>query len=326
MLGAFEDERRGGVDRRGASTVIRVWSLAMVQHHSVEFLTDKAVSVIVIRARQTRPVRRVRRHSQRCLREENLADPIPKHQVGVRAPTVYWGLCGVVVREVIGGYVDWYSFRDVAVVLLLEGRGVVLHVVEHVEGAVHRILYQAQAGCIRVAQHAEARVCGQIIEATLGPTAQWHEKLVRETTEERRTGGKVAVTGASESFLLQVVLGDIVEIVEHRLGSPTHGQRPVSVRLAPLEDIFELVPIRDLLERHGLNRRASDYERVVLPRPCFREGDVKGFQMRGGRVARAVASHADQRQFHVQGARADQPGKLGLSRLLVGHQVHERDL
>mmetsp|Transcript_118489 Transcript_118489/g.347082 ORF Transcript_118489/g.347082 Transcript_118489/m.347082 type:complete len:226 (-) Transcript_118489:115-792(-) len=202
VLGALEDEGGGGVDGRRAGAVVRVGGLAMMEHDGVELGAARPVGVVVARRLRPVPVRGVRRHGQHRPGEKHLSNPVGEEEMRVAAPTVQRGLGGIVLRVVVDGQLDGLPQRNVAVVLLFQGRRVVLQVVEHVERSVPGILHEAKARRGRVALHAKAGVGGQVRLVALPPAAHWHEELVGEAAEERGAWSKVLVAGASKGLLV----------------------------------------------------------------------------------------------------------------------------
>jgi hypothetical protein len=126
---------------------------------------------------------------------------------------------------------------------------------------------------------------------------------------------------------VEQVFPDPVEVVDHRHPAPADAEGGMHIGLGPVEDARQLVPIGDVLEIQMLDRRAGDDQPVeFLARLLhLREGAVERLHMCGGGVLRLVARHPDQRQFDLQGRRADQAGELRLGLDLLGHQVQEPD-
>ena len=103
-------------------------------------------------------------------------------------------------------------------------------------------------------------------------------------------------------------------------------ERAENVRLAPLHDLAQLVPVFHLLKGHLLHRRAGDDESVKVLIPEFVERLVEGDHVIFGSVFRFVGVGVHQHQLHLQGRVAQQAAELCFRVDLGRHQVQQHDL
>ena len=94
--------------------------------------------------------------------------------------------------------------------------------------------------------------------------------------------------------------------------------------LGPVDDLAQLVPVVDLLERHLLDRRAGDDQAVVVVVPEVLERVVELDQVILGDVLRLVGRDAHEVDVHLQRRLGDQAQDLGLGLDLLGHEVEDR--
>ncbi len=242
----------------------------------------------------------------------DLVDPVAVEELPVAAPAVLRRPGGVVVGEVVDRHRDRAALGEVAVVLLLERRRVVLEVVEHVEGAVRRGPRSGRgrprrSGSAPRARGGAATSSSRTSVQRLTGTTKLSEKPCSSCAD----GSDGAVAEAAEGLGRQHVLGDAVEVVQHRHAAPADAHGRVHVGLGPVEDLAQLAPVADRLEVEVLDRRAGDDEAVEAALARLAERLVEGLEVRGGGVARLVVGHADQRQLDLQRRRADRRGRTG---------------
>ena len=188
------------------------------------------------------------------------------------------------------------------------------------------VLDQAGADLLGVEEHAELGVQLDVLVAHLGPAADRHRRSCRRSPAAAAPTARRPVAEAAEGLGRQHVLGDAVEVVQHRHAAPADAHGRVHVGLGPVEDLAQLVPVADRLEVEVLDRRAGDDEPVEAALARLAERLVEGLEVRGRGVLRLVLGHADQRQLDLQRRRADDAGELGLGLHLLRHQVEEPDL
>ena len=116
---------------------------------------------------------------------------------------------------------------------------------------------------------------------------------------------------------------DAVEVVEARKRAPAQIHRREHVRLRPVDDSAELVPVVDVLELHLLDRRAGDDEAVVVVVLERVEGVVELDQVVSAHVRRLMAAHAHEVAAHLQRRLRDQAQDLRLGLDLCGHEVQD---
>ena len=98
------------------------------------------------------------------------------------------------------------------------------------------------------------------------------------------------------------------------------------MRLAPLHDFRDLIPVGDLLEWHHLDRRARDDHAIVLLVADFGERAVELRQVLLRRVARRVRLRVDEVDLDLQRRIAEQAQELRLRDVLDRHEVQDEDL
>ena len=122
-------------------------------------------------------------------------------------------------------------------------------------------------------------------------------------------------------LLIKLVLLDAVAIVDARLGSPADMQSGMDVRLRPVHDARELIPVIDVVEIEQLDGRTRDDEAVEMLVFHVVEGDVERFQVLFGDVLRDVALRAEELHLDLQRRVRELSQDLRLSGDFGGHEV-----
>ncbi|MPL90534.1 hypothetical protein SDC9_36586 [bioreactor metagenome] len=254
----------------------------------------------------------------------DLVDPVAVKQMRMAAPAVQRHLRRVVVGVVVPRYVDRLAGRDVAVIFFLQCAAVVFEVVEDVERAMCAILDQTGAGLVRGDQRGQpGRV--DLVLMHLGPAADGHQHVIRETTQIGRGRREVAVAEAAEGLVGKGVLLDAMEMIGHRHAAPAHAEGREDMALRPVEDPADLVPVGHVLKRDLLDRGAGDDQAVefLAGRLDLLERAIEGLHVLGRGVLRLMRGDPDQLKVDLQRRRADQPGELVLGLDLLRHQVQQ---
>ena len=95
------------------------------------------------------------------------------------------------------------------------------------------------------------------------------------------------------------------------------------MRLAPVNDLAELVPVVDVLKRHVLHGGAGHNEAVIELVAEGVESVVELNQVVGAHVGGLVAGDAHEVAAHLQRRLGDEAQNLGLSLHLGGHEVQD---
>ena len=69
-----------------------------------------------------------------------------------------------------------------------------------------------------------------------------------------------------EQLFAQDVLGDIVEMMQHRHSAPADTEGRMHVGLRPFHHLGQFVPIGDIFEIHMLDRCACDHQPIEFQR------------------------------------------------------------
>lgn len=83
----------------------------------------------------------------------------------------------------------------------------------------------------------------------------------------------------------------------------------------------KLVPVEDIFERQGFDRRAGNGEAVNSLAADLLLGAVEGGHMVHGRIPQLMAGHLGGRKLHPQRRGAEQARELGFGPRLVWHEV-----
>lgn len=95
------------------------------------------------------------------------------------------------------------------------------------------------------------------------------------------------------------------------------------MRLAPVHDLAELVPVVDVLKRHVLHGGAGHNEAVIELAAEGVESVVELNQVVGAHVGGLVAGDAHEVAAHLQRGLGDEAQDLGLGLHLGGHEVQD---
>ena len=186
-------------------------------------------------------------------------------------------------------------------------------------------MQQAEPGLVTLHQDIQTTAGRNIFAAHFGPAGHRDREIIREAREERRFRFAVMVTIDTKRLLFESMLRHAMEMMHGRHGPPTDEEAGMNMSLGPVENLREFVPIGDVLERQGLNRRTGNDEAVKLAILNLIPGMVEGDEVILRRVARHMAADAHQSQLHLQRRRADKAGDLGFSLDLVRHQIEQRN-
>ena len=154
----------------------------------------------------------------------------------------------------------------------------------------------------------------------------WHVENVIKAAQELFVLDADMVLEHAENLFGHLVFRDAIVIVKSRLRAPADMECRVDMRLRPLHDFGDLVPVGDFLKRHVLDGRTRDDHAVVLLVAHFLERAVELRKVVCGRMARDVRLRVDEIDLDLDGAVAEEPHELRLRDVLDGHEVQNQNL
>src|SRR5271157_388370 len=128
----------------------------------------------------------------------------------------------------------------------------------------------------------------------------------------------------TEHLARQIILWNAVAMIEPRLRPPANVKSRLNIRLSPIHDVSQFIPVVHFLERHLLYRRACDDEAVEFFTVERVEGDVMIEQMFGIDVLGIIRCRVKKRDIHLQRRIAKEAKQLGFSSNLRGHEIQNR--
>lgn len=129
----------------------------------------------------------------------------------------------------------------------------------------------------------------------------------------------------AEELGAELALGNLVQVPQGPQGAPAQKHGAEDVRLAPVNDLAELVPVVDVLKRHVLHGGAGHNEAVIELVAEGVESVVELNQVVGAHVGGLVAGDAHEVAAHLQRGLGDEAQDLGLGLHLLGHEVQDGD-
>ena len=104
----------------------------------------------------------------------------------------------------------------------------------------------------------------------------------------------------AREFVGAGLLRNAVEDIERGLDRPTDKQRRGDVIFRPLQHLFDLRPVSDIIKLHQAQRRAGNYQTVKVLFLNIFKVTVEVIQMLCGRVARFTGIDAQQLNIDLQ--------------------------
>ena len=129
----------------------------------------------------------------------------------------------------------------------------------------------------------------------------------------------------AEHLVRQVIFGNAVVVIQSRLSAPANIKRGLGVRLRPIHDLREFLPIIHFLERHLLHGRAGDDETVEFFVLDLIEGGVVIQQMFRVCVLGFVGGGVQECDLHLKRRVGKQPQDLRFGGDLGRHEVQDRN-
>ena len=105
-------------------------------------------------------------------------------------------------------------------------------------------------------------------------------KIIIETTDQRDLPVQKTMSVNAGKLCLSLMFLNSIMIIESRLHAPADMKRRGHMRLAPLHDLRQLVPVVDLLELHILHRRAGNNHTIKALAADLVKRHIKLIQMR----------------------------------------------
>ena len=115
-------------------------------------------------------------------------------------------------------------------------------------------------------------------------------------------------------------------VVKSCLRAPADMERRIDVFLAPLHDLRDFVPIRDILELHVFDRRTRDDHAVVFFMADIVKRAVERRQIILRRMRRDIRARINEVNLDLQRRIAEQTQKLRLRNRLDRHQVQNQNM
>ena len=218
----------------------------------------------------------------------------------MRAPGKERLLLGVVIGEVVLGHADGQALVEVAPELRAQRVASVLEVARHVDLVEVARGKKCRAARKALGKNLQLRVLSEGRSVDGGVAGVRHVVHLVEAVGQEVVLVAETLLEHAEKLGSEHFLWDAVEVVETGERAPAQIHRREHVRLRPVDDPAELVPVVDVLELHLLDRRAGDDEAVVVVVLERVEGVVELDQVVGAHVRRLMAAHAHEVAAHLQ--------------------------
>jgi len=239
----------------------------------------------------------------------------------VRAPGEDGLVLRVVVREVVLRKVDGQAGVHVTPELVRQGVSAVLKVTGHVDLVEVARGNERRAAGEALRKNVQLRVVGQLAHLNGGVARVRHVVHLVKAVGEEVVLVAQALREHAEELLPQRLLGNLVQVPQASERAPAQEHGREHVRLRPINNFAELVPIIHGIELQVLHGRAGDDHAVVelvleLVERLVELDQVVLRDVRGG-----VAAHAHEVAGHLQGRLGDETQNLRLRLDLLRHEV-----
>ena len=140
--------------------------------------------------------------------------------------------------------------------------------------------HQKYASLIRFRQNLQFRMFQNILFPVFRVTGMRAVKIIIETTDQRDLPVQKTMSVNAGKLCLSLMFLNSIMIIESRLHTPADMKRRGHMRLAPLHDLRQLVPVVDLLKLHILHRRAGNNHTIKALAADLVKRHIKLIQMR----------------------------------------------
>lgn len=192
-----------------------------------------------------------------------VVQPVVVNEVCGASP-LYVDTVDISVHEIVARLVDIETFVEVAKILVFERIAVVFAVTEEEELFIVEALYYRYLAVVAVRENFKAFVFHHRVAVDIRMAG--HRDIYRVVHTLKQRFGIVAGLSLenAEHLLWQLVFFDSVMVFEPRLRSPADIYRRGNVVFRIVHYFFQLFPVRDLFERHGLYGRSRYYHSVEM--------------------------------------------------------------
>lgn len=125
----------------------------------------------------------------------------------------------------------------------------------------------------------------------------------------------------TKEFFRKGILRDLIMIVEGGLRAPADVQGGVDVRLAPLHNVAELIPVVHLMEIQIFHGSSGDDHAVKILRAHLGEGRIKGVQMAAVGVMTHITGGSQQLDLNLERCVGELTQELRFGHNFCRHQV-----
>ena len=240
------------------------------------------------------------------------------------APDVQWSAGGIVIREVVRWDLGVDTTLDVALVLELEGIGIVLGMAKHKEATAIDRLYNVEAHLVRHGNDLKVVHSFNVFDPYIGITRMDCIEAIVKAPHERTFRLEQAMLENARCLFGQAILLDAVVVIQARLRAPADMQRRMHVRTRPVHDATQLIPVVHLFELHELNGGPGNNQAIVMLVFDVLEGAVERLQVSRRHMRCLVALGAQQVNLNLQRRIGELAHKLRLGGDLGGHEVQNQ--
>ena len=253
-------------------------------------------------------------------------EPVGIKQLASASPADDGRAGGIVVREIVTGYMDGKPLITVPEIFFGQRVWIILGMAgdEELTGV---LAFHSKDACIS-GDREQFQTGGSPYVALIdfGISGMGSLENIVKATEERRVGFQdPVVEHAKELFRKRTLLDPIVEI-ETGLGTPANVERRVDMGLGPFHNFAELIPVVHLGEVQVLHRSTSNDHAVITPVSNLIKGGVKGGQVVLVGIMGLIAGSAQQLHRYLKGGVGELAKDLGLGHNLRRHQVEDQDI
>ena len=130
-----------------------------------------------------------------------------------------------------------------------------------------------------------------------------------------------SMTKHPRNLILENVFGYTVVVIKSSLRAPTYVEGRIDIDAAPIHDLGELMPIRNVFEVKQFDGRPGDYESVILLSTNVLEGAVELRQVVLRSVGWGIGLCIYEVDLDLQRSIAEQTKQLRFGDVLDGHEV-----
>ena len=175
---------------------------------------------------------------------------------------------------------------------------------------------EEQPRLFRICQYGQSFIWLHLFHRNLCMTGMRRIKRIIKSTHKRDSSVSHMMLKYTEHFLWKLCLINPIVIINPRLCTPAQMQRGSHMRLRPLHDLFQLIPVIHIFKRNLFHRSSCNDKSIKLLLLDLFKRLIKLMQMTGGCIFRYMSWYTDKYNIHLKRCVRERPQYLQLCILL----------